>query len=772
MKRRKPTIRIPKTLKASKNFPSSMELEGVVTFQAAEAKEGEKGKPPSFTLVANTGRPMRLRGFFDPVIVSMAGAKFDKKTTPVIMDHDTSKRVGHTTSQQIDVKGSRIVAEGVVSSTSAYAKEYVEDSKGGFPFQVSLGADILEGEYVPEGQKVTVNGKSWKGPLIVANKSVIRELTVTVLGADNGTSSKVAAQAKTILKGNAMETFEAFVAGLGLDLAAMDDDQTAKVKAQYDRYAAAIRAGGNADPTPKTKPGAKGKRRNIPAPIHAASDPEEDEEDGEGTSPLQASRQQAAEETERVTAIGEISATYDDSFKGKKLKLNGKEVSFGQLKAHAIREGWDANQFELFCMRAERPLIGSGAAPAGHSIDRNIQQQALEAAVLRWSGMTNRTKNPVTGREYGLECCYKPEVLEASHGRQYQFGGSIQALLDLQIRAAGKHFGGITRHGSDFVATAVEAYESIKASGFSTLNVVNVLENVLNKSAYAAFEAVEAVWRYIAGRKPLNDFKPHALYRLDYTGHFRKVAADGELKHISMTDTKKTIQADTFGAILTIDRKTIRNDDLGLILDQARGMGSLGAQRIEESVMVLILANAGSFFGAGNGNLITGAGSALSVTSLNDARQKFRDQVVNGKPIGISPRVLLVGTTNETVANQLHTDDHVQAVGNTDALKFVSNPHKGLYRPYVSGYLNNTGITDQDGNALSGQSATQWFLFGDPDAPQGSAVVIGFVDGKEVPYFDEAETQFNVPGGLQFRSYGDWGVALHIHQLGVKSAGA
>ena len=266
-------------------------------------------------------------------------------------------------------------------------------------------------------------------------------------------------------------------------------------------------------------------------------------------------------------------------------------------------------------------------------------------------------------------------------------------------------------------------------------------------------------------------------YQLDFNGHYRKVATDGELKHVSLVDSKKTISAETYGAMITIDRKTRRNDDLGIITAKASGLGVLGAERVEESVFVLLLSNPSSFFAAGNNNLITGGTTNLSVTSLETARQKFRDQTVNGKPVGVSPTILLTGTTLITTAENLWTlqggTQLTLGGSNTDTgLVFLNNPHKGLYRPYNSPYLNNTAVLDQDGRAISGQTSTQWYLFAPPSSPQGSALVIGFLDGRETPFFDQEETQFNIPGGISFRSYFDWGVAMHMTQLALKSAGA
>jgi hypothetical protein len=755
-----------------------MEFMGTVDFQAAKDEKGL----PKVKLQCYSGGKMRPRGYYDHVVVDLKGARFDKRVTPIIMDHDTSKRLGHTTRQAATSKG--IEAEGLISSTTDDANKYVADSKNGFPFQVSIGASIRKGYFLAEGKTATINDQEWEGPLIVASKTVIRELSVTVLGADSDTSARIAAQAR---KGVNMDpTFEEFVASFDVDLAAMDDKTKAKWQTKYDEHLGLLHAAAEnedededePEPAPRRKPARrKAVRRTVKAGRgRNRNDIEADEDDEDDN--LDRIRARRAEEDERCDAIGEIAAQYGETFKGKKVKGgkdgDGKEMSFSEIKATAIREGWSRGDFELFCVRAERPIVGNGGQVNIHTKDRNVQGRALECSLLRYYGVPNKVKNPKSEREYGLECWYKPEELEMSHERQYNVGGSIQACLDLQIRAAGRYFPGVNRGDSEFVECAVSAWNDIKASGFSTLNITNVLENTMHKQMLASYEGVESIWRFIARRRPLDDFRPHNFYRLDFQGGFKKVAVDGQLKHISMTDSKKSVQADTYGCMITIDRKTMKNDDMGGVMERASGIGTLGGLRIEESVFVLLLSNPGSFFSAGNGNLLTGGASALSITSLETAKLTYRNQVVDGKPVSNSPRILIVGTTLEQTANDLWAEDKVAVgYGNTDTgLVFVRNPHKGLYRPYVSPYLNNTGITDQDGTALSGQSGTQWYLGGDPNAPQGSAIVIGFVDGRDTPYFDQAETDFNVPGGMQFRSYLDWGNAMQWPEMMVKSAGA
>lgn len=766
------------TIKASEHqIPSFMELSGTVEIEAsAQLENGQVlSGGERFLLLANSGKPMELEGFFDPVVIDLAGAKFDKAKTAIIADHNTSLRIGHTIEQKIvaagttakvgskTLTGPMIAAVGVRSSKMAIAQGFIDDSKEGFPFQVSVGAKIQDGYFVAEGEVANVNGRNWKGPLIVASKTLIRELTITVLGADNDTAT-IAARTK-LSKESAMDPFEKWLEEMKLDIEAMSEDSKVALKAQYDKL--------QSIPAPP--------KRKIKAKAPAA-DPEDEEDDDEEDLVSRKKKKfvrasadshyQSALADEEVR-IDEIRATALRFDHVKEVEVDGKKMTMSKLKAHAIREKWTADQLELYARRAEYPE--PGAVPAIHSKDSKLEAKILEAALLKTTGLCAMGVNKNTGTKYGYEAYFDEKTLEASDEKKYQQINSISKLFDLQIRAAGKHPTSIDKE--ELFAQAHDAWHGIRASGFSTLSVTNVLENVMHKTAMASFNAMEGIWRFVCGRRPLNDFKPHALYQLDYNGSYRKVAADGELKHISLVDSKKTISAETYGAMITIDRKTRRDDDLGIITSKASGLGVLGAQRVEESVWVLILSNPSSFFASGNNNLISGGSSALSTTSLETARQKFRDQVVNGKPIGVSPTILITGTTLINTAENLWTLGNGNGVqlgyGNTDTgLVFVNNPHKGLYRPYNTPYLNNTAVLDQDGRAISGQSSTQWYLSAPPDSPQGSGVVIGFLDGRETPYFDKSETQFSIPGGLQFRSYFDWGLAMHLYQLLLKSAGA
>ena len=165
---------------ADRQISTDLKLTANLDIKAGASEKDD----PTFSLVANSGVPMRLNGFDEPVIVDFATSKFDKSVTPVIADHDTSKRVGHTTEQAIlqagekrtingtEFTGPVMVAAGTVSSQTQTAKDFVADSKKGYPFQVSIGAPIAKARFLEKGEQAMVNGQIWNGPLIIASAIV------------------------------------------------------------------------------------------------------------------------------------------------------------------------------------------------------------------------------------------------------------------------------------------------------------------------------------------------------------------------------------------------------------------------------------------------------------------------------------------------------------------------------------------------------------------------------------------------------------------------
>jgi hypothetical protein len=123
--------------------------------------------------------------FWGNLALDMKGLYFDKKITPGLIDHDTSKRL--TFSQQQNISPETFIEGPFLDNKEAL--ELNQDMKKGFPFQASLFVKPEIVEQVQDGSQVEVNGQMLKGPGAVFRKAAIKEISAVVFGAFNNTES-------------------------------------------------------------------------------------------------------------------------------------------------------------------------------------------------------------------------------------------------------------------------------------------------------------------------------------------------------------------------------------------------------------------------------------------------------------------------------------------------------------------------------------------------------------------------------------------------------
>ncbi|MEZ6100277.1 MAG: hypothetical protein R3E01_15015 [Pirellulaceae bacterium] len=431
-------------------------------------------------------------------------------------------------------------------------------------------------------------------------------------------------------------------------------------------------------------------------------------------------RAEAAAEVTRIAAMRKLTAG-----------------RFPEVEAKAIAEGWDVTKCELEVLRANRPT-----APAIHSPDKTVTGRMLEAACL------------MTGRVDGIEAMFDDQTLEAANGR---FRGGI-GLQELLLEAAWAN-GYTGRNFRDSRAVLRYAFNPSLEAGFSTVDIGGILSNVANKFLLDGFFSVERTWRNITAVRNVSDFKTVTSYRLVGKDTYEQVAPGGELKHGTLGEEKYENKADTYGLMLSIDRRDIINDDLDAITTVPRKLGRGSGLKINDVFWSTFLAN-GAFFSAANKNLITGASTALSIDGLTEGEVAFMDQVdADGKPIGMMPAILLVPTALSAVGSQLFKSTELRDT--TATTKYpVSNPHQGKFRVEVSRYLSNAQYT--------GNSAKAWYLLS--EATDLPVIEVAFLNGQESPTIETAEADFNKLG-VQMRGYHDFGVALQDPRGGVKAKG-
>lgn len=409
-----------------------------------------------------------------------------------------------------------------------------------------------------------------------------------------------------------------------------------------------------------------------------------------------------------------------------------------EIEAKAIQEKWDVQRTALAVLREERPK-----APAVHvRPPEAVTGRMLEAACM------------LSAKAQGVEELFDEPTLDVA-SRRFRGGIGLQELL-LEAAWANGYTG---RSFRDSRAVLRFAFRPELEAGFSTIDIGGILSNVANKFLLDGFFSVERTWRNICAVRNVSDFKTVTSYRLIGTDQYEQVAPGGELKHGTLGNETYTNKADTYGLVLSIDRRDIINDDLGAITTVPRKLGRGSGLKINDVFWSTFLNNA-NFFSTANKNYLEGADTALSIDGLTKAEVAFMDQVdSDGKPIGIMPSILLVPTALSAIGSQLYKSMELRDTTSNKSYP-VANPHQGKFRVEVSRYLSNA--------SYSGSSSKAWYLLALPD--DLPVIEVAFLNGQESPTIETADADFSVLG-IQMRGYHDFGVALQDPRGGVKMKG-
>jgi hypothetical protein len=598
----------------------------VVSFEAASGEE----QAPSlrrFTMTAYTGGPMNLNGWRYPVVVDLQGMQMGKQRRPILLDHthDVDFVLGQTDS--VAVLNNQLIVTGQVMGDSPKARQVIALNDRGFAWQASIGARADQVEFVAEGKSSMVNGQEVSGPVNIARRSTLGEVSFVVLGADDNTSAQIAASGSN--SENEAVTFEDWLIEHGFDEAELQASQRTMLEQLF-------KGAGSATMTAAVTSTVTEPEKQTTTQVSSED-------------PVMALRKSMTSELNRISAIRKA--------------CGGRHP---EIEAKAISEGWEPMRAELEVLRLDRPK-----APAIHSVDRSITTNVLEAACM------------MSARHPEVESQYDDKTIETAT-RRFRGGIGLQELL-LEAAWANGYTGRTFRDNREVLRFA---FHTPIQAGLATVEVAGILSNVANKFLLDGFFSVERVWRNICAVRNVSDFKTVSSYRLVGKDQYELVAPGGELQHGTLGEEKYQNKADTYGLMLAIDRRDIINDDLGAITTVPRKLGRGSGLKINDVFWTTFLANA-AFFTAGNKNFLAGANTVLGIDSMTLAETSFMDQVdSDSKPIGVMPLIALVPTALSAPATQLYKS--LEMRDNTaNARTPISNPHQGKYRVEVSRYLGN-----------------------------------------------------------------------------------
>jgi len=679
-----------------------------------KAAEGEN-KSPAFTMQAYGGGRLHLSNFPHPAVIAAEGVEVhgDADTIPILRDHDGKRPVGHG---RPIVASDSLQVEGTISQTSADAKQIVEASRNGYPWQASIGGRMTQQPvFVKAGKSVTVNGRNQTGPVYVVKAFTWTETSVVSVGADadRATTSIAATQSPKGLDMN----FEEWIEAQGFE--DVTDAQRQTLRAAYDAE-------------------------------HKSDDAIELER-LKASNALEEMRAEAVTVSKELKKISRIAAQYGDRCD---------DSLIDSLEAKALTGKISAETFELELLKASRPLPnGSGTAPAYAGADCN----AITAALCNSIGMDEESVADSLKAEVGVKAADK-----AMNDAATLRGFNVHKLIHTVLHAHGRSVSPGQGIDDSVLASALECGSNIRASaGFSTVSLPGILSRVANKAMLQSYNSGAGVAREFCAETDTTDFKQFDRYRMTEAGDFEEIGATGEIKNSTLTEETLSNQVKTYGRMFGITRQMLINDDLGAMLAIPSLLGKMAARTLEKSVISL-LANASTgaastnfFFSTSTAkkkaNYAAGAATALDIDALGTAYKLFLDQVDSqGNPIMVEPGLLLVTNKNAVNARKLFNDAAYRFT-NADTKETTENQWQGMFRPLVSPFLSQLATSEDE-----------YYLL---PVPTDTAVInIAYLRGQRAPVISQSDVDFQQLG-VQMRGVFDFGVALWDQRLAVKMAG-
>lgn len=316
-----------------------------------------------------------------------------------------------------------------------------------------------------------------------------------------------------------------------------------------------------------------------------------------------------------------------------------------------------------------------------------------------------------------------PSVPLVDGARQWS-GLSVLELQREILRARSVDVKGMTRR--EIMETAM----GIRSGGMhTTADFPIILGNTINRTLRNAYELQGRSWLPFSQKSTANDFREMTRAQLGEASGFDKVLEGGEYKRGTTQEQSEKYKVEKFGKIYGFSYEMMVNDDLSAFTRMPRMIAGQAVQSQNKIVWGLlatgsgqIMADTKALFHADHGNL-AGTGTALSVTSLAAARAAMRKQkALDGSPIDILPKFLIVSPDLELLAYQFTSTNYVPAKSSDVNVAFITNLTV-IVDPYLTG------------NA--------WYLAAAPGAID--TLEYAFLEGEQ-ELFTETKYGFNVDG--------------------------
>ncbi len=649
--------------------------------------------------------------------------------------------VGHT-EEITKPEGTTLRARGVVSATGQDAIEVIQAAENGFPLEASIGAKVTKYVELSRGESRVVNGRTVVGPHLIADRAVLKEISIVALGADENTEAIVAEY--TTPKDSDMN-FEAWLAAKSIEnFTELDVPAQSVIKAMFDS---------------EIKAAEKPAKPEVPVEVKATGDVDP-------TAKALALIEKKERELELKLLCGEHKDLYLEAVKNDwsielteaKLEIEVAKKGYADLKASTENE---LGGFNIH-VKAGKSEAGADAIEAAFCMSAGLDADDLLDPKRHLSDQKKRA----VGSDRSLRM--SEQALEAA---EHYAGIGITDLFRHRAAGAGvREFGNL----SNSAIRAALATDIKADNAFMTIDIPHLFVKVIERIQLRDFDVEETIWQDCVTTRNVRNFREVDVVQFGGLNMWQKLAADGRLTQGKMSGSRSfSNKAETYGQINYIDRKHIVNDDLGYLTGIGEEMARWGSLAPEVYFHQLLTSGAyydgTAYFNTAGATINDLTGSAFSLDSLDalDDAIRTRKHPVKGQNSKNSikgealAQIIKTKMSNLIVPTEIarsverllgqeflyHRDG--ERTGNSDELKPTSNYHYGKYQIKESKYLSDA--------AWSGAGASSSTWYATADKRQLPMIEFAFLNGVQTPTVEPSRVLDDDRLGIKIRGFFDFG---------------
>lgn len=666
----------------------------------------EKG-PARFGFVGYNGGTVNVQdyGLEYPLVYDIETMITNNKN-PVLYRH--KEEVGHTFEVR-KPENKQVTGKGLLSVPNEKSKEISEGLKNEFPYQGSLGVDAQTKNIflTPAGKTLFANGRTFNGPVYLAKHTKLRELTFTTFGRDETTSFEF-----------------------------LNEEERMRIKNEALRI-------------------------NNEQPDNADDKKSDDKKLDEKLDLKNEKKEDKKEDKKNPVVFNNEKNDEELRLENERLKLENDQLKNAQINKTVVLYNQLIREFPDNADIVEK---GFDEGLTADQIRNNVKLHRYENNMPALPNTVKpKDKDDAFTKQMQLRMCLSlnsdPEFLESKFGKEAVEKAAEMPLIspgEMVVRVA-NHLGGNFDSYSDVDAIckfiknhhqANEMAETLRlenAPGFSTTSLANVLESVSQIQMEERWKLDPPFAPQVLKEGSNKDFRPTQKMRVQGGEPWEQTKKDGTIKHTTFgTETFYTTKLDTVAQMLVLDRQTIINDDMDVILDMMDAMleGAMMVPDMKLGVLLFKAAAAASFWvNADNSNTST----ALNRTNLSARYKKLMTYTETRGAFSWKNMVndkwwLVVDPTMEETAFELLQQTEI--VGNTTAntIQGRKNFWAGKFAVKTFAQMANTSLFGS-GTFVS---ANTWFLW--PQSARFAPYIISYLKGRKRPTVERITLPDNILG--------------------------